>query len=47
MTITALADDQVSCTWFDRNGKRHVGEFTAATVEAFVPRPPEVPKKDW
>ena len=47
MTVTALAEDQASCTWFDRNGKRHDGAFAVATVEAFVPRPPEPPKKDW
>ena len=47
MTISALDDSQATCIWFDRNGKRHEQAFALVTVEAFVPRPPEVPKKDW
>lgn len=47
MTITALSDDEISCTWFDRNGKRQSGAFPGATLEAFIARPREPEKKDW
>ena len=45
MTIVSV-DEQAgaSCTWFDRNGKRHEGVFTLATVEAFIARPPAAEK---
>lgn len=46
MTVTAVEDEQVSCTWFDRNGKPHSGAYIAATVEAFVARPPMQDKRD-
>lgn len=47
MTVTAVEAEQVSCAWFDRNGKPHSGAYAAATVEAFVARPPEPKKSDW
>ncbi len=48
MTIVSIDESAgASCTWFDRNGKRHESVFALATVEVFVARPPEVPKKSW
>ena len=47
MTIVSV-DEQTgaSCTWFDRNGKRHEDVFALATIEAFIARPPSAEKTD-
>ena len=48
MTIVSIDESAgASCTWFDRNGKRHESVFALATVEAFVARPQPAKKSDW
>ena len=47
MTVTELDEREVTCTWFDRNGRNKTNKFPVATVEAFVAQPPAPEKSDW
>lgn len=47
MTIAAIDEEEVSCTWFDRNGRNQMNDFPMATIEIFIASPPEPLQKDW
>ena len=38
MTVLESDGEQVQCKWFDRNGKLHTENFSAALLDAFKPR---------